>query len=625
MKQPRNAWEVRYSHWPKSNTQATRPHPAEVVMAASEAAEGQAWAAKLSEYRTQYDRVRRLVDVESASDPPTEPYKSKYEARRILKELLEDLNRVEYDAPRKKDLIRAVAKYELGVIATDTEEVSLGKEYLESCLRAVGEHYKEPACCLIAVAALNQLGIVHVRRGDSSRALDYLKRAEGIYSKVSSSTEQNAKIADFKDHFVPDDPAKEVEASQDGTSKSQNFELAHTHTLYYLAQVYESLGENAKAAMYCHSTLKKELALEQFDSIDWAINAATLSQFFIARGDFNAGRHLLACSRHVLDRYAKKLDSEKLTPEEKEGKEESLKRRSADVARCWAKYGLFLLIASRERATDPAEGVARELNCLAVDKKPHTLIKSPEVDEIEQSITDKLVADFDGARPVFLKSQKWLEDAKQFYALRDHATDHVEIVQEMSKLYRELAHFEPAPDRKCKMHKRRIDMLEEVLKEVNPQFYLGICRQVMFELGEIYSEMMSLKLAALPPAVKPQSPAVKKVNSIIDKAIRHYQSFLETVKNSDGEYPERLPEDLARPVLVAQFYIGRLYSNIVAQEPREQFANFEKTKEHYEFVQNYCEKVPEHAPLMKDELEIMTQLLQLIPGTLQKMMSTTLY
>lgn len=596
-------------------------------MAASEAGEDTAaWAEKLCEYLTQYERVRILVDVESASDPPTEPYKSKYEARRILKELLEDLNRVEYNAPQK-DLIRAAAKFELGAIATDTEEVSLGQEYLEECLRTVGEeHYEEPACCLIVVAALNQLGIVHVRRGDSAKALEYLKKAESIYAKINSSTDRSAKIADFKDHFLPGDAAKQVKVNRDGSSKSQNFELAHTHTLYYLAQVYESLGENSKAAMYCHSTLKKELALEEFDSVDWAINAATLSQFFIARGDFNAGRHLLACSRHVLDRYAKKLDGETLTPEEKESKEETLKRRSADIARCWAKYGLFLLVASRERATDPTADAARELNGLsASDNKPHTLIKSPEVDEIEQSITDKLVEDFEGARPVFLKSQKWLEDAKQFYTLRDHATDHVEIVQEMSKLYRELAHFEPAPDRKCKMHKRRIDMLEDVLKEVNPQFYLGICRQVMFELGEIYSEMMSLKLAALPPAVKPQSPAVKKVNSIIDKAIRHYRSFLETVKGSDGEYPEKLPEDLARPVLVAHFYIGRLYSNIVAQEPREQFANFEKTKEHYEFVQNYCEKVPEHASLMKDELEIMAQLLQLIPGTLQKMMSTTLY
>lgn len=592
-------------------------------MATSDAAA--AWTEKLAEYRTQYERVRKLVDVDSCSDPATEPYRSKYEARRILKELLEDLSRVEFgDAPRK-DFIRAVAKYELGVIATDTEEVSLGQEYLEECLRIVGEErYADPESRLAVVSALNQLGIVHVRRGDATKALEYLKKAEAIYAKVSASPEEIAKTVNLADLFLPDPAAERAEATQHGTT-NQNFELANAHTLYYLAQVYENLGENAKAAMYCHSTLKKELTLENFDSIDWSINAATLSQFFIARGDFAAGRHLLACASHVLNEYQKKLDAETTTsPEEKAEKEDKLRHRFADVARCWAKYGLFLLIASREQLTD-SKTASGKPNGLGADKKPHVLIKSPEVSQIEEGITDKLVTDFEGARPVFLKSQKWLEEAKQYYTLKDHATDYIEVVQEMSKLYRELATFELAPDRKCKMHKRRIDMHEEVLKEVNPRYYLGLCRQIMFELGEVYSEMMSLKLAALPPAVSPQSPAVKKVNSIIDKAIRHYTSFLDTIKDPSGKFPEPLPEDLARPVLVAHFYIGRLYSSIIAQEPREQFENFEKTKEHYEFVQEYCKRVPEHEQLVKDELQIITELLQLIPAKLQQMMSTTLY
>ncbi|KAL3193980.1 hypothetical protein MRX96_001898 [Rhipicephalus microplus] len=590
---------------------------------AASALEGQ-WTKRLTEYRSQYERVRKLIDVESGSDPATEPYRSKYEARRILKELLEDLNRGELgDAPRK-DFIRALAKYELGVIATDTEEVSLGQEYLEECLRIVGEErYANPESRLTVVCALNQLGIVHVRRGDATKALEFLKKAEAIYAKVSASPEEMARTVKPVDLFLPDAAAEQVQEAQH-EAKNPNFELANAHTLYYLAQVYENLGENAKAAMYCHSTLKKELTLDNFDSIDWSINAATLSQFFIARGDFAAGRHLLACSSHVLNEYQKKLDAETgTTPEEKAEKEDKLRHRFADVARCWAKYGLFLLIASREQLD--SKNISAKPNGLGADKKPHVLIKSAEVSHIEEDITDKLVTDFEGARPVFLKSQKWLEDAKTYYTLKDHATDYVEIVQEMSKLYRELASFESAPDRKCKMHKRRIDMHEEVLKEVNPRYYLGVCQQIMFELGEVYSEMMSLKLAALPPAVSPHTPAVKKVNSIIDKAIRHYTSFIDTVRDSGGKLPEPLPEDLARPVLVAHFYIGRLYSSIIAQEPREQFANFEKTKEHYELVQEYCKKVPEHEQLVKDELQIMGELLQLIPAKLQQMMSTTLY
>ncbi|KAH7973042.1 hypothetical protein HPB52_020766 [Rhipicephalus sanguineus] len=578
-------------------------------MATSDAAT--AWTAKLAEYRSQYERVRKLIDVESGSDPATEPYRSKYEARRILKELLEDLSRVEFgDAPRK-DFIRALAKYELGVIATDTEEVSLGQEYLEECLRIVGEErYADPESRLTVVCALNQLGIVHVRRGDATKALEYLKKAEAIYAKVSSSPGELAKTVNPADLFLPDAAAEQAEGTQRGAN-NPNFELANAHTLYYLAQVYENLGENAKAAMYCHSTLKKELTLENFDSIDWSINAATLSQFFIARGDFAAWKASPGLLKSRPERVRKEVG-----------------HRDVDVTR--GEGGERGQAATQVRGRGPLLGKiprrrALSLTAWGTDKKPHVLIKSPEVSRIEEDITDKLVTDFEGARPVFLKSQKWLEDAKRYYTLKDHATDYIEIVQEISKLYRELASFEPAPDRKCKMHKRRIDMHEEVLKEVNPRYYLGVCRQIMFELGEVYSEMMSLKLAALPPAVSPQSPAVKKVNSIIDKAIRHYTSFIDTVRDPGGKLPERLPEDLARPVLVAHFYIGRLYSSIIAQEPREQFENFEKTKEHYEFVQEYCKRVLEHGQLVRDELQIMAELLQLIPAKLQQMMSTTLY
>lgn len=36
-----------------------------------------------------------------------------------------------------------------------------------------------------------------------------------------------------------------------------------------------------KAAHYCHSTLKRQLEHNAYHPIEWAINAATLSQFYI--------------------------------------------------------------------------------------------------------------------------------------------------------------------------------------------------------------------------------------------------------------------------------------------------------------------------------------------------------
>ena len=45
------------------------------------------------------------------------------------------------------------------------------------------------------------------------------------------------------------------------------------------------------------------------------------------------------------------------------------------------------------------------------------------------------------------------------------------------------------------MHKRRIDLLTPILSEINSQFYLQICRQLQYEIGEIYSEMTDFKIA----------------------------------------------------------------------------------------------------------------------------------
>lgn len=46
--------------------------------------------------------------------------------------------------------------------------------------------------------------------------------------------------------------------------------------------------------------------------------------------------------------------------------------------------------------------------------------------------------------------------------MEGHVTDHVEILQDHSALFRTLAFFEEDLEARCKMHKRRIDMLEPV-------------------------------------------------------------------------------------------------------------------------------------------------------------------
>lgn len=64
---------------------------------------------------------------------------------------------------------------------------------------------------------------------------------------------------------------------------SNRFEMAYTHTLYYLAQVYKNLQQYERAGLYCHTTLQRQLEYKQFVPLEWAINAATLSQYYITK------------------------------------------------------------------------------------------------------------------------------------------------------------------------------------------------------------------------------------------------------------------------------------------------------------------------------------------------------
>ncbi len=57
-----------------------------------------------------------------------------------------------------------------------------------------------------------------------------------------------------------------------------------------------------------------------------------------------------------------------------------------------------------------------------------------------------------------------------------YVTDHIEILQDHSSLFRSLAFFEEDLERRCKMHKRRVDMLEPICNgsclTVFPVFFL---------------------------------------------------------------------------------------------------------------------------------------------------------
>ena len=63
--------------------------------------------------------------------------------------------------------------------------------------------------------------------------------------------------------------------------------------LYLVLQVYQKSDDAHKAAHYCQVTLRRQLEAKSYKPIDWALNAATLSQYYVVENDFLLARHCL--------------------------------------------------------------------------------------------------------------------------------------------------------------------------------------------------------------------------------------------------------------------------------------------------------------------------------------------
>lgn len=243
-----------------------------------------------------------------------------------------------------------------------------------------------------------------------------------------------------------------------------------------------------------------------------------------------------------------------------------------------------------------------------------------DVSYFEETVTDKFILTYEEARKVFMACQAWLRKAEQYYKLETLASDYVELVQDSSSAYSYLAFFEEDDERRAKMQKRRITMLEELLKEINPLYYLQYCRQLWYELGEIYCEILNIKLDKLNNTnEKPTAQALIKINSLCENSIENYDRFLNSVKDKNGVMPSKLDHDVIKPVLTAYVYIGRNSMKRIAVDKEVQLNHVKKSLESYKAVVDICAKDKGAAEMMPEELSLCQEMVNILPLKIKKL------
>ncbi|KAI3377823.1 hypothetical protein L3Q82_008962 [Scortum barcoo] len=611
-----------------------------------------------------FTSAQNLTDVGSRNDPENDPFRSKYKARELLREIYcslksfepgegeeegggggsesgeqrpagppEDGQRldgfgpgVSGDSPAGLRAAKLGAvEYYLGVNHVDTEELSAGQEHLMNCMKLLETCRVSSENVSLFIHVRNQLGILWAGRDETETAQGFLETAESIYQRYMK--EDGSPPTDMTEYFTTEE---KLLTHQERTKR---FELAYTHTMYYLAQVYKNLGQTERAATYCHSTLQRQLQLNQFSPMEWALNAATLSQYYITKGRYMEGRHCLSAAT-VISGLAGEVPSEAAAQESETESErrEQLRQKRAEIARCWIKYCLNLLQDAKkllednigELDTDRQEELKRarrrEEEEEEKGRKSALLFGSEDtfdsIASLEEKVSCLFPLDFTEARAVFLVGQNYVTQAKEYFQMDGYVTDHIEILQDHSALFRALAFFEEDLERRCKMHKRRVDMLEPICMDLNSQYYLMIRRQLMFELAEIYNEMMDLKLTLANRQADTQSldnHTIKKFNHLCSASAKYFQMFLDSLCSPEGKHPEHLEEEVLRPALVARFRVARLHSRLFSSSPSVQLENLNKALENYKYVAQYCETHPEAAAAVETELELSKEMVGLLP------------
>ncbi|XP_076626065.1 KIF-binding protein [Colletes latitarsis] len=575
--------------------------------------------------------VQKLLESDEKCNTQNEPYKIKYQAIEILKMLKPDEVDIQTDtSDEKKEILLGIVHLQLGLLYSDTEELKAGEEQFMKCLEVLKDKELDPEAVLLVVDALNQLGVIWYHWNQPTKVKTFLERAEQIYHDFTN-------IGGICKYYVKV-PLFGIKKPKTELTPQEIFEKLNIRTLYFLAQLYKSLNDHHKSAIYCHLTLRRQLGhnaiAEDLDYIEWVLNTATLSQYFIVNNNFPLAKHNLAAASYILELYKYILNAKVICngySEESEAEMENFKHRSADVARCWAKYGIALLSFSKQRLLKETE--TEQENCHLDNKessKPKIIedlkfdILEKKIEPIARQVTDKCLLDFDDARLTFLNVKKWLKVAQLYYTLEDHASDHVSIVQDISEAYRYLAFFEEHEDRQVKMHKKRINVLENVIKELNPRYYKKACMQIWIELGETYSHIIDIKFDRLQSLDEKQTQiSIKKINRLVKNSIKNFQSFIDSlgIRTSDSEI-RQFPDDVLRPALMAYIHVGRLYTKILLKDDSTRQARLnciQSSYNAYKFVIDYCEKYPDAADVIRVELKLCKELINLQPIQIRKL------
>lgn len=343
------------------------------------------------------DVIKTVRQLHSIEDPVVTPHKSKYAARVILTDVLQQLrglaSSADFSDAERQWLKEQIGRLEYltGVNHIESEETSAGEKMLAKAMLKFKENAEKYPFDVID--GYNHLGIVWSNRSQHDVACTYLQMGQKAFLRfkklraeaMKCLSEAERKAVEEEDKKMQQEvesenssgaSGQEVTASTDATvtssaasSSSTSFslsslsippttpgysfldpslwhslEVTHTLTLFFLAQVFGHQKKRDLSAIYCHLCLNRQLKQRRdFNRQEWVTNAIGLSFYYSGRRLFKQAHHCLLAAQHFVDE--KDMPKKMNTAEADSTKDEQL---AADLCRAWGAFYLKWLQRSRD-------------------------------------------------------------------------------------------------------------------------------------------------------------------------------------------------------------------------------------------------------------------------------------
>ena len=357
----------------------------------------------------------------------------------------------------------------------------------------------------------------------------------------------------------------------------------HTNTLYYLAQVYAAL-KDVRASKYCHLTLVHQLlSRSEFDKKTWALNAVQLSGYYSSLREYGRSLHCINAGKAMMP------------PEPKT--EETIGTVH------WA-YGRFYLGRLRHYSNRPEFSPG-------VDALGTWWVSFPVGVEDPKELPP--VDSFDRAREEFKEANFHFNEALKYFVMDGCCTDHIQILRDISDAYKYLVLFEDDRERQAAMHQRRASILEKIPAELNPQAYLTLIRQLLYDIAEIRSDILDVRLKQRSSAQKGLSD--KKCNELSLQTLNSFLAFLTSFNDPKTSLlPAKVDDELRVPIFRAMMRIAGLQTKGFFAKPKDEYEAIGRSLEWYDNVDKFAKSNVMPAAEVGEEMTLVAQMRELLPG-----------